>query len=74
MADIGERIKNGRINKRLTQAELAERVGCSITYLSNIENGKIPNPGVLLFSKIADQLDLTVEELIGEHRTKNGEY
>lgn len=36
---IGERIKKARIEKKITQKTLAEKVGVSIAFLSRIERG-----------------------------------
>jgi transcriptional regulator with XRE-family HTH domain len=45
---IGKRIKQERVNRGLSQAELAEAVGKSAAYLSNVENGKTDPPLGLL--------------------------
>lgn len=37
---VGERIKNSRINKNITQDELADLIEINQTHLSNIERGK----------------------------------
>lgn len=36
---IGERIKNARKEKNMTQEKLAEQIGVSIAFLSRIERG-----------------------------------
>ena len=36
---VGERLKNARLEKKLTQADLAEKLDVSVTYLSKIECG-----------------------------------
>lgn len=36
---IGERIKNARKEKNMTQEKLAEQMGVSIAFLSRIERG-----------------------------------
>ncbi|MEC5267402.1 helix-turn-helix transcriptional regulator, partial [Bacillus mycoides] len=38
--EIGERIRQVRMHKGLTQGELVSEI-CSVTYLSRIESGKI---------------------------------
>lgn len=45
---IGKRIKHERVKFGLSQAELAEAVGKSSAYLSNVENGKTDPPLGLL--------------------------
>ena len=37
--EIGKRFKENRETQKLTQAELAEKVGTSVTYISSIERG-----------------------------------
>ena len=34
---IGERLKKARIDKKITQLELAKKIGCSVAFLSRIE-------------------------------------
>jgi len=51
-----------RKQKGLLQKELAEKVGVSHWWLSNIENG-IANPGLQLMIRIANTLDVTIDEL-----------
>ena len=59
---LGKNIKNLRLKRRFTQAELAERTEISIIYLSNIERGvKFPKPAIL--SQIAEGLDVEIYEL-----------
>lgn len=64
---LGERIKEIRKSKNLTQEQLAERIGIEIPSLSNIENGKnYPNSETI--EKIANGLEMEVFELyIFEH-------
>ncbi len=38
---IGNRIREARREKKITQEELSERCSCTATHISNIENGKI---------------------------------
>jgi len=59
---LGINIKNLRLKRQFTQAELAERADISIIYLSNIERGvKYPKPTIL--SQLAESLDVEVYEL-----------
>lgn len=64
---LGERIKEIRKSKKLTQEQLAERIGIEIPSLSNIENGKnYPNSETI--EKIAKGLEMEIFELyIFEH-------
>jgi len=65
---LGQNIKNLRSHRQYSQAELAEKAGISIIYLSNIERGKkFPKPAVL--SHIAEGLDVEVYELFKTNHT-----
>lgn len=61
---IGQRIRERRRAKRLTQAGLAERIGISGSYLNLIENDKRQIGGGLLH-RLADALDMEVSALSG---------
>jgi len=60
---IGVRIKEGRRLRRMTQAELAERVGVSDSFISRMETGK---KGVSLDSliKVAVVLDISIDSFV----------
>ncbi|KAA6321079.1 hypothetical protein EZS27_029228 [termite gut metagenome] len=51
---------DARKNARLTQAQLAERIGANKSYISKIENG-VTVPTVATFYRIANALGLNVE-------------
>ncbi|MBS5412326.1 helix-turn-helix transcriptional regulator [Bacteroides thetaiotaomicron] len=57
---VGQLISDARKQERLTQAELAEKVGTNKSYISRIEKGAI-EPGVGLFFRIIDALGLKME-------------
>jgi len=60
--DLGKTIKFLRFRRGLSQADLAEKAGISITFLSTIERGiKFPQPDIL--SKLAKVLEVEVFEL-----------
>ena len=54
---VGQLISDARKQERMTQAELAEKVGTNKSYISRIEKGAI-EPGVGLFFRIIDALGL----------------
>ena len=67
---LGKNIKSIRARRGLSQAALAEKAGISITFLSNIERGlKYPLPNIL--SKIANTLDVEVNQLFVAHTSTN---
>ncbi len=65
MSDFGTALKNLRKERRITQRDLAQKVGVDFTYISKIETGAFINPpSVALIEKIAKALDTDAEELI----------
>lgn len=61
-AVLGRNIKNIRSQRQYTQADFAEIIDISITFLSNIERGlKFPKPDKL--TQIAEGLGVEVHEL-----------
>ena len=62
LAQLGRRIAYLRKGKGLSQLELSLRSEVSNSYLSDLEAGR-RNPSVLLLTRIADALDITLEEL-----------
>lgn len=60
---IRENLKKARISSGLTQSEMAERIGISVTAYQKIESGRtrILNPN---FSKCADILGVSLSELV----------
>lgn len=63
MEIVGKNLKNYRMSRNMTQEELAEKVGISISFCANIERGK---KGVSMFvlRDFADALDITVNQLL----------
>jgi putative transcriptional regulator len=59
---IGNRLKQRRAEKNLTQADLAKLVGVSRKTINTVENS-VFIPSVLLALTLARQLDTTVEQL-----------
>lgn len=56
------RLKKYRKSKGYTQVQLAEELGVSKDYISQIERG-IKNPGFKLSNKISILLEQTVDEI-----------
>lgn len=68
MKRIGERIKRKREQLNMQLNDLSKRVGISSSALSQIEKSKA-FPSVLTLKSIADNLNTTVGELIGENES-----
>ncbi len=58
--NIGGKIKCERLKKSLKQYELAEKVGISNTYLSDIEVGRT-SPSLKTLDKIATALEVDIK-------------
>ena len=70
---IGERIKRVRKSRGMTQDVLAERLGVSIGYVSQVERG-ITKISLDLLGKISSILDCDIASLITESATNSSEY
>ncbi len=63
---IGESIKEKRIEQGLSQQKLANLIGVTHASISYWENG-VNIPNVLDIWKIADALNMSIDELIGRN-------
>ena len=70
---IGKFIAKNRKSKKITQSELAEKLGVTDRAISNWENGK-NMPDLSLFKPLCDILDITINELISGEKINNKEY
>ncbi|WP_288205467.1 helix-turn-helix transcriptional regulator [uncultured Parabacteroides sp.] len=57
---MGQIIHDARKQEKVTQEELAKRIGASKSYISRIEKGLI-EPGVSTFYRIIEALGLRIE-------------
>lgn len=62
---VGSRIKKLRKQQSLTLRELSDKVGISISFLSDIENGR-SNPSLERLKQLAKVLNTTIGYLMGE--------
>ena len=62
--EIGERIKRYRIIKGMSQKELAQRLGVSVSRVSNWESG-LNRPDVDIFAEICNVLDVKPNLILG---------
>lgn len=67
MEELGLKLRKLRKAKLLSLKQLAARTGCSSSYLSMVENGKV-DPGISRLKKIADGLEVTIVDLFQESR------
>lgn len=61
--DVGQRIKDKRIERNLTQEKLSELVGIGPSHMSHIENGSTV-PSFEVFISILNSLDCSADELL----------
>lgn len=67
--DIGDRLKNLRIQKNLTQEELGERTDLTKGYISQLERD-LSSPSMETFFSILEVLGVTPEHFFSEKLTK----
>ena len=66
MDQLGHKLRSLRKKRGLSLKKLGERVDCSPSYLSMIENGKV-DPGISRLKKIANGLDANIVDLFESH-------
>ena len=70
---IGKFIAKCRKSKKLTQAQLSEKLGVSDRSVSNWENGNCM-PDLSLFNELCKELDITVNELLSGEKISENKY
>jgi len=61
---IGDKIRNWRKKKDLTQDALAKKANIPYTTLAKIESDVIENPSLQTITKIAEGLGVSLDELV----------
>ena len=61
---FGKRIQELRLAKNISQRELATKADMDFTYLSKIENGRMPAPRKDVIERLAKELDGDLNELM----------
>ena len=62
-SEFGRHLRELRVDRKLTQEELAERAGLHFTYVGQIERG-VRNPSLVNLYKLAKALSITAGELL----------
>jgi len=70
---IGKFILECRKNKKLTQLELAEKLGVTDKSISNWENGR-NMPDLSLFKPLCDTLEISINDLISGEKVSKDKY
>lgn len=63
LQEVGARIREVRMKKGLSQAQLAEMLGLTPPYISNIETGK-QNMSITALAKISDVLEVSADWIL----------
>jgi transcriptional regulator with XRE-family HTH domain len=63
LLQLGERVKEIRTRKGLTQTELANKIGKDHPSINKLENGKV-NPSYYFLYEVAQGLEVDVIELL----------
>lgn len=67
---IGIRVKESRMHKRMSQADLAERIDMSVSYISHIETAK-KQASLKSLVRIANVLGVTVDHMLYGNQTSD---
>lgn len=67
---LAQNIKKLRLKKGLSQEKLARLADISNATLIKIESGVAKEPTIITVSKIADALEISIDELIGRVKKK----
>jgi len=65
MLNIGKKIKYFRTKAGLSQQKLANNTDLSISAITNLEQGIAQQPTIQTMVKIADALNISIDELVG---------
>ncbi|MGZ4134516.1 MAG: helix-turn-helix domain-containing protein [Tumebacillaceae bacterium] len=70
MSELGQRIRQARQSRNVTGAQLAEKIGVSANYISELERGIKKNPSMNVISGMAEVLGYPVDYFFGVTREK----
>lgn len=62
--DFGSVLREHRRAAKLSQRELASQIGVDFSYISKVENGRLPPPAADTIVEICRVLDIEPEELL----------
>ena len=73
-ADFGEREKQLRMARRLSQQDVADMLGTSVSTISRLENGLSRTVDIELLGNLTDLYDVSADFLLGKVRTPERMY
>lgn len=65
-SNVGKRIQKTRIEKKISQREMADFLGISLNYISKLENGKT-KIDLKIFIKICNFLNISIYDVLNEN-------
>lgn len=57
-------IVSGRSKKRISQRELARRIGINHVSVNDLEEGRIKKPSIEILTNISKELDISISKLL----------
>lgn len=69
---LGQRLQDARKQRHITQQELCQRSDLSYSTLAKIERGAIKSPSIFTVARVAEALELSLDELMGLTATPKG--
>ena len=73
MAHLGARVAKLRRERKLSQQELAQRVGVHQSFISKMESGEQANPNAAIVKNLAKALACTADYLVGMYEDEESE-
>ncbi len=70
---IGDRIKQARVRAKLTQKDLAERIGASPSWVYLVEDGQ-QNAQIRSLRKVAEALGVSIHSLLPDDPSGTSDY
>ena len=64
--NIGDKVKEAREERNMSQYRLAKITGISSSYISELENGKYRNPSAEVLMKLSRALGISVSKLLSK--------
>jgi transcriptional regulator with XRE-family HTH domain len=73
MAHVGTRIHKLRQERKMSQQDLARRIGVNQSFISKMESGEQINPNAETLKRLARALGCTTDYLVGMYEDEDSE-